>query len=74
MEITQPSLETLIELLDGTEKHRKDLEQEVKFLVERMRPLLDTYEKEYEEHEMPHGFPTPDTYHIVIDRIRKLIS
>lgn len=52
-------------------KHETD---EIRFLIDNIKPLLETYEKEYEEHEMPLTYPTPDTYYITIRKIEKLLS
>ena len=52
----------------------KTLLEEVRFLIENIKPLLDTYNEEYEEHEMPFGYPTPDTYWITAGKIEAILN
>jgi len=55
------------------DKEATALLAEIRFLMDNIVPLLETYEEEYEEHDMPLKYPTPDTYYITVGKINKLL-
>jgi hypothetical protein len=56
------------------DKEATALLAEIRFLMDNIVPLLETYEEEYEEHDMPPWSLTPDTYYITVRKINKLLS